>query len=343
MGKGLTVMKGGPEGRFSRRALFGGAIALGTAGLVGLKPETGAADPPPETTRLRIAAGPAICVAPQYLAKQFLADEGFTDVQYPKMPGSDFTAAVLSGRVDICLNFVGPLIIRLDMNDPIVILAGGHVGCFELFATEGVRSIRDLKGKTVGVTALGAPEHVFLASMAAYVGLDPRRDIRWLIHPFPESARLLSEGKIDAILGFPPQPQELRARKIGHVVVNSMMDRPWSEYFCCMAYAHKEFVRKYPIATKRALRAIFRGADLCAREPERAAKLLVAQGFTKNYDYALQTMKDVIYDKWRDYDPEDTVRFYALRLHEVGMIKGLPQQIIARGTEWRFLNELKKS
>ncbi len=35
-------------------------------------------------------------------------------------------------------------------------------------------------------------------------------------------------------MGFPPDPQELRAKKIGHVVVNSNVDRPWSQYFCCM-------------------------------------------------------------------------------------------------------------
>jgi NitT/TauT family transport system substrate-binding protein len=53
-------------------------------------------------------------------------------------------------------------------------------------------------------------------------------------------------------------------------------------------------------------------------------------------------MKDVRYDKWREYEPEDTVRFYSLRLHEVGMIKSSPQKILAQGTDWRFLKELKK-
>jgi NitT/TauT family transport system substrate-binding protein len=153
---------------------------------------------------------------------------------------------------------------------------------------------------------------------------------------------LLAEGKIDAFLGFPPQPQELRAKQIGHVVVNSAVDRPWSQYFCCMVYARKEFVRKHPVATKRALRAILKGADVCAREPERAARFLVDKGYTTRYDYALQALKDVPYDKWREYDPEDTVHFYALRLHEAGMIKNSPQKLIAQGTDWRFLNELKK-
>jgi NitT/TauT family transport system substrate-binding protein len=223
-----------------------------------------------------------------------------------------------------------------------VILAGIHVGCFQLFGGERVRAIRDLKGKSVGISEPGGPEHVFLASMLAYVGLDPRKDIRWLPNPVDESIRLLAEGKIDAVLGFPPQPQQLRARKIGQVVVNSLVDRPWSQYFCCMAYANREFVRTHPVATKRALRAILKAAVLCSLEPERVARFLVDGGYTRTYEYALETMKDVGYNRWREYDAEDTIRFYALRLHEAGMIKSSPQKILAQGTDWRFLNELKK-
>ena len=62
----------------------------------------------------------------------------------------------------------------------------------------------------------------------------------------------------------------------------------------------------------------------------------------KRYDYALQTLSGLPYDKWREYDAEDTIRFYALRLHETGFIKSSPQKIIAEGTDWRFLNELKR-
>jgi NitT/TauT family transport system substrate-binding protein len=178
--------------------------------------------------------------------------------------------------------------------------------------------------------------------MVAYIGLDPRKDVSFVASPAPEGIRLLSEGKVDAYLGFPPDPQELRARKIGRVVVNSAVDRPWSQYFCCMVVGNKEFVRRYPVATKRALRAILKATDLCALEPERAARSLVDGGFTSRYDHALQTIKELPYDKWRLWNPEDTMRFYALRLHEAGIIKSSPEKIIARGTDWRFLNELKR-
>jgi len=332
------------DGRWSRRELLKTAALAGTGALLGLQSNLRAAEPPPETTKIKLDQRPSICRAPQYLAEEFLRSEGFTDIQYVRVKGANEGEVVLaSGEVNINMHFAAPNIIRLDAGDPIVILAGAHIGCFELFGTERVRAIRDLKGKTVAVPdGLGSSQHVFLSSMIAYVGLDPRKDVNWVTHPFAESMRLLSEGKIDAFLGFPPEPQELRAKKIGRVVVNSMMDRPWSQYFCCLIAGNREFVRKNPIATKRALRAIVKAADLCAREPERVARFLVDKGYTKNYDYALQVLKDIPYGQWRDYDPEDTVRFYSLRLHEIGMIKSSPQKIIAQGTDWRFLRELKK-
>jgi NitT/TauT family transport system substrate-binding protein len=126
------------------------------------------------------------------------------------------------------------------------------------------------------------------------------------------------------------------------VIVSTAMDRPWSQYFCCLMMGNREFVRNHPVATKRALRAILKAADVCATEPERAARRLVDRGFARLYANALQTLNDLPYDKWREYDPEDTLRYYALRLHEIGRIKSIPQQIIDENTDWRFLDELKR-
>ena len=317
--------------------------AVGAVGLLGGLPGHSFGGPPPETPKLKIAHFPSICVAPQYIVQDLLKAEGFTEVSYVKVPTvAGLPRALASGEVDVSLNFVAPLVIRLDAGDPITLLGGVHVGCYELFGTDRVRAIRDLKGKTVEIIELGSPQHIFLSSMLAYVGLDPRKDVNFVQHPAAEGKQLLAEGKVDAYLGFPPDPQELRARKVGHVVVSSAVDRPWSQYICCIATGNREFVRKHPIATKRALRAILKSADICALEPERAARALVDGGFTPRYDYALQTMKDVPYNKWRVYDPEDSVRFYALRLREAGMIKSTPQRLIAEGTDWRFFNELRK-
>jgi NitT/TauT family transport system substrate-binding protein len=327
----------------SRRRLVSGATAAGLVGLASLRARGVSAETPPETTRLRLVKIPSICQAPQYIADDLLRAEGFTDVQFVPKPGAvGISEALAAGEADINNQFVAPCLLRIEAGDPIVILGGLHVGCFEVFATDRVRKVVDLKGKTVAVLELGSSQHVFLSTILAHVGLDPRRDINWVTAPAAESMRLLADGKVDAFLGFPPEPQELRARKIGHVVVNSTLDRPWSQYFCCMIVGNREFVRKHPVATKRAMRAILKANTLCTLDPERTARSLVDKGFTPRLDYAVQTLKDIPYGNWRNYDAEDTIRFYALRLHEAGMIKSSPQKVLAQGTDWRFLNELRK-
>src|SRR5262245_56834476 len=276
---------------WSRREFLSANACAGTGSLLGFHLGPAAAEPAPETKRIKLIEITGIRIAPQYVAKDLLHAEGFSDVQYFKAPAGIATAkAIGSGDADITLNFVAPFLIQMDAGEPITLLGGIHAGCFVLFGTERVRAVRDLKGKTVGVQALGSSQHVFLASMMAHVGLDAKKDVNWVTHPTRESMRLLGEGKIDAFLGFPPDPQELRAKKIGQVVVDSGKDRPWSQYFCCMVGGNRDFVRKNPVAAKRALRALLKASNLCALEPQHAASLIAARGY--DYQYALETLKD---------------------------------------------------
>lgn len=323
----------------TRRQLIAGISSAAGAGLLDC-PSAPAQDGPPETTSIRITRIAGVCVAPQYVAEEMLRLEGFDDVQYVGVTNNDVYAAFEAGKFDITMAFVAPFVIQADAGLPIVLLGGVHSGCFEVFATERVKSIRDFKGKTVAVPGLSSAHYIFLSSMAAHVGVDAKRDINFVFHPVRDAMQLLADGKIDGLIGFPPEPQELREKKIGHVIVNSGLDRPWSQYFCCVFAAHQDFVRRHPVATKRALRAILKGADFCAAQPQRAARLVADKGF--RYEYALQTMNEIGYANWQQYDVEDTVRFYSLRLHEAGMIKSSPQKILAQNTDWRFFNALKR-
>jgi NitT/TauT family transport system substrate-binding protein len=326
---------------YTRRRFLTTASLAGAGGLFRAPPAL-SAEGALETTTVRLSKTPGICIAPQYIADELLRAEGFTDVRYVDLgQNTPRPQAIAHGTVDFSANFVAPLIVAVSAGEPITFLAGVHVGCFELFGNDSVRSIADLKGKSVGVPALGSNQHIFLTAMAAHVGLDPDADIHWVTDPSIKPIAAFEQGKIDAFLGFPPEPQELRTRNVKHVVVNSALDRPWSQYFCCMLAGNSDYVRKYPVATKRVLRAVLKSADLCATEPALVARRLVDGGFTDRYDDALQMLNDLPYDKWREYDAEDTVRFYALRLHEAGMIKSDPKKIIADTTDWRFLNDLK--
>ena len=322
-----------------------GFAGLGSLPLVGRRSFT--AEPPPEVTTIRLEKAPVTCIVPQYAAEELLHAEGFADVRWVELSATDTPArAVAQRRLDWDLEFTPEVIAALGNGESVTMVAGVHVGCFELFAQEHVRTIAGLKGRTVGLSpgylvSISAAKNL-VSLMAKNVGLDPSRDIRWLSDTTTDLRDLFNDGKIDAFLSLPPEAQELRDRKIGHSILNSTVDRPWSQYFCCMLIGRTEFVQKYPVATKRIVRAILKATDLCASEPERVARLMVERGFTPSYDYALQSLQELGYRVWRDYDPEDTVRFYALRMNEVGLTKVVPQQIISEHTDWRFLNEVKR-
>jgi NitT/TauT family transport system substrate-binding protein len=321
----------------TRRRFLSTLSLAGGAGFVGA-PRARAAEGVLETTTVRLTKVAGICLAPQYVAEELLRAEGFTEIRYVDAP----PGVLPLGKADFTQAYASNFLRQIDGGDPITLLSGVHVGCFELFANEGINGIPDLKGKTVGVQALGSLGNTLVLMMAAQVGLDPDKDIHWVADPAVKPIDMFIQGKIDAFLAFPPEPQDLRARHIGRVILNSATDRPWSQYFCCLLGGDREYVRKYPVATKRVLRAILKASDLCASQPERAARQLVERGFTAQYDYALQTVSELPYDKWREYDPEDTLRFYALRLREAGFIKSSPNKIIAESADWRFLNELKR-
>jgi NitT/TauT family transport system substrate-binding protein len=326
----------------SRREFLVRGSALAAAGVFGLHEKQARAEPPPETNRIRFAHAPFICAAPIYLAEQFLSMEGFSKWEYLPVGSRTAIDALASGRVDIAFWNAPELLPYLDAGRQVVALAGLHGGCFQLFVHDHVRAVPDLKGKRAAIHYFGSGDHVLLSTMLAYVGIDPQH-VTWITGKDVRNAMdLFAGGQADAFVGYAQEPAELRLRKAGRVIVDTTQDRPWSQYFCCLVAANREFLERNPVATKRVLRAIVKAADVCASDPQGVARFLVAKQYETRYPIGLEVMSGVDYARWRDASPEDTLRFYALRLREVGMIKSTPDKLIAQGTDWRFLNELKR-
>ena len=325
----------------NRRRFLTGLTATGAAGLIGA-PNLAYAEPPPETTSVRLAKYfPSGCDAPQYLARELLRAEGFTDVLYVEGV-ADSSVSLGRGEIDFDWNYAAVQIMSIEAGAPIKVLTGLHSGCLELIASKDINNIKELRGKKVGVYSI-APAHIVLVMLLlAYIGVDPDNDVHWITSGDTSPKDLFVEGKIDAFLAAPPETQDLRAHKIGHTILDTAIDPPWSQYYCCTLTGHANYVSKYPAATKRVMRALLKAVDMCASNPKAVAQQLVDDKFTDNYDYALQTLNELRFDRWRDFDPEDTMRFYALRLQETGRIKSSPNKIIADFTDWRFLEELKR-
>ena len=190
-----------------RRKLMLQGIALGATGLLGNVTQPRADENRIETTKIRITHAPSICTAPQYLAEELLRLEGFTNIEYLPLGTRNGPRAIADGRADMTMWDLPGLIPHLDAGRSLVLLAGVHAGCYELFGNEQVRAIRDLKGKTVAIQYFGSGDHVFLSSMLAYVGMDPQKDIKWIVgEHILDAMKLFTDGKADAFLATASNP-----------------------------------------------------------------------------------------------------------------------------------------
>ena len=158
----------------------------------------------------------------------------------------DLSEWLARGELDLDWNYAATHIASIEAGVPVTVLAGMHSGCLELIANDRVHSIAELRGKKVGVYDFSSSPHVLVTLMAAYIGLDPARDIEWVASGDASSLQLFVDGKIDAFLGVPPEPQELRARHIGHTILATAVDEPWSQYYCCMLAGRAEYVEPIP-------------------------------------------------------------------------------------------------
>src|SRR5215472_15442809 len=112
---------------WTRRRFLGGLTVAGAAGLLGLQPRWVGAEPPPETTTLRLMEAPALCFAPEYVAEALLLSEGFHTVQYVKTGGGAGTMkALAAGDIDLAMTTAPILAIQVDAGDPVLMLAGVH-------------------------------------------------------------------------------------------------------------------------------------------------------------------------------------------------------------------------
>src|SRR5271169_126305 len=164
----------------TRRQFLTTLSLAGAAGFVGTPPLQ-AAEGPPEITSVRIVKIPGDCLAPQYIAEELLRGEGFTDIRYVDMPGNAVPETLARGEADFGFDFAPDSVAMIDRGVAITVLSGVHVGCIELLASESIRSVRDLKGKRVGIPGFGNSSHVHITLMAAEVGLDPSKDIDWVV------------------------------------------------------------------------------------------------------------------------------------------------------------------
>jgi NitT/TauT family transport system substrate-binding protein len=247
-----------------------------------------------------------------------------------------------AGELDFVQEFASAVVPGVARGLDLTFLAGVHSGCIEVFAREGIDSLTDLAGAKLGIpfgdnaTSVG---YEFAAGLMTFIGVPAERTVQ--SYNFDRLPALFESGEIDAVIAAPPLAENVRGLPGVRVILSTVEDSPWADYYCCMLFGNAHFVRENPVATKHVVRSVLRATDLLSQRPEQAAARLVELGSPLNYEKTLEFVQHMPYDLWRTADPVDSLRFYSLRLHDVGAIDATPDQILEH-VDWRFLDALKQ-
>jgi NitT/TauT family transport system substrate-binding protein len=328
------------------RTLGTGAAIIGGSALAACARQSEAASlPPPETTTLRIVMPPE-CDPGVWLARDLLRSEGFIDVTY--VPTSFTTRGWLTDDLaDVALAHPEFMIATIDAGLPLMILAGLHTACLEVWTDDSITSFSGLRGRRISVRVADKSDQFFayFATLLAWIGIDAK-DVHFVqagIGNYPGMVAAFTEGRAEAVLAGGvegPRLRQIKAR--GHVLLDTMIQKPWSQYECCHLVANRDWALKNPAATKRVTRAIIRATDRAAQDRPGAAHQAVASGFAADSGESLvtQAMNMCTYN-WRSVEPEDTLRFFGFRLNEAKLITRTPQEIIAMGANFGYMRQLR--
>ena len=300
---------------------------------------------PPEVTQIRLPLQRSElnpCLSPLYVAEPFLRDEGFEPEYVPVSVTDDWEQLMGDNVMDIAQDFAASIAEGVDLGRKLTILAGVHIGCYELFARDGIRSIGDLAGGKVAVPFGDdeiLPSYAFMVTIMNFIGVPANRVVT--SHDPDKLPGLLQSHEVDAVLALQPSGENLRNLEGVRVIFDSATDPPFVNQYCCMFFANSGFVNKNPVATLRALRALLKAADAVAQDPAQAAEQVVKVDMSVNVDDARRELQHLPYDVWRTFSPEESLRFYALRLKESGEISMDPNKLV-QTADWRFLDRLRR-
>jgi ABC-type nitrate/sulfonate/bicarbonate transport system substrate-binding protein len=204
------------------------------------------------------------------IEKKFLEKEGLT-AQYVVMRSDIAVKGLLTGDVDY--NQSVSSVLRAGVTGvPLVTVAGVYNRTFfELIARRDIKSLADLKGKTVGISRYGASTEYALRFGLKANGIDPDKQIKMLAVG-EDAARIagLQNGTLAAIVS--QVPANFFAHKVGGHTLLNLGD--YLETLLAGAGVSQKKLEQNRDEVKRVVRALLHSLDFMYAQPTEVKSLI---------------------------------------------------------------------
>lgn len=159
----------------------------------------------------------AICVAgvPVAVATGLFTKRNL-DVELINFGGStdQLLEAIASGKADAGIGMALRWLKPLEQGFDVRITTATHGGCMRMLTSKdfGITKLEDLKGKTVGITDMAAPDKNFFSIRLAKLGVDPINDVQFRVFPGDLLPVALKKGEVQAFCQGDPLGWVVRER-----------------------------------------------------------------------------------------------------------------------------------
>src|SRR5437773_2459990 len=262
-------------------AKLGTAVAIGSLLLAGCSRKN-AGSSTAESNKIRVGYIGLTCEAPIFSAveKGFFKEEGL-DVSLVKCEWANYKDVLALGGFDITHHLVMYFLKPIEQGLDVKFTAGIHRGCLRVQAgtKSDVHSIKDLRGKRIGVPGMGTPPFIFANRVLGANGIDPGKEITWRVFPAGELGLALDKGEVDAVADSEPIGSLLVAQGKVRNVADQAKDPPYNEEYCCAVLVNGKYLGKNPKACAAATRALLKAAKWVEANPAAAARLSVEKKY----------------------------------------------------------------
>src|SRR5437773_8039317 len=218
------------------------------------------------------------CEAPIFTAveKGFFKEEGL-DVSLVKCDWKNYKDVLELGGYDVTHHLVMYFLKPIEQGLDVKFTGGIHRGCLRVQAgvNGNIRSVKDLRGKRIGVPGMGTPPFIFANRVLGANGVDPSKEVTWLVFPAGELGLALDKGEVDAVADSEPIGSMLLAQGKVRNIADQAVDMPYADEYCCAVLVNGKFLARNPKATAGATRALLKAAKWVEANPRAAARLSV--------------------------------------------------------------------
>jgi NitT/TauT family transport system substrate-binding protein len=254
------------------------AVAFSALLLAGCNKSSDKAD----SNKIRVGYVGITCEAPIFTAveKGFFKEEGL-DVSLVKCDWKNYKDVLALGGYDVTHHLVMYFLKPIEQGLDVKFTGGIHRGCLRVQAAANgnIRTVKDLRGKRIGVPGMGTPPFIFANRVLGANGIDPSKDVTWLVFPAGELGLALDKGEVDAVADSEPIGSMLVAQGKVRNIADQAVDMPYADEYCCAVLVNGKFLARNPKASAAATRALLKAAKWVEANPKAAAKLSVEKKY----------------------------------------------------------------